>query len=127
MYKKIRFFERRKLERMLKKVNKQILEANETDKVKLEEEKEKIVDDINYVKYYPKSYKYLSLLSKKEDTEETKKKREKMRTKIKMYLQKIVNNKEKIKTSDENIGDYEIPDVQTSKSKLANDDFFIEE
>ena len=129
MYKKIRFFERRKLERMLKRANKQIDEnKNEEDLEKLKIEKERIVDDINYVKFFPKSYKYLSLLSKKDlDNEVTNKKREKMRGKIKMYLQRIQKSKEKYKIakiSHDNV-DYENQIHQTQNENKLNDDFFI--
>jgi hypothetical protein len=48
-YKKIRFFERRKLERMLKKVNKEISTQVE-ENLELNSKKDKIVSDINYVK-----------------------------------------------------------------------------
>ena len=47
-------------------INKNI--KNETDvknKEKLKQEKEEIIEDINYVKYYPKTYKYYSLFPKK--------------------------------------------------------------
>ncbi len=132
MYKKIRFFERRKLERMLKKKNKEISDAKDEEETKkLNTEKEKIIDDINYVKFYPKSYKYLSLLSKKDlDNEVTNKKREKMKSKIKMYLQKIEKNKEKMKNAKipEDAVDYENQVKQNqSQNKLENDDFFITE
>jgi len=87
-YKKVRFVERRKLERKLNHINKSI--ENEKDEEKLKElnkEKENIVDDINYVKYYPKTYKYYSLFPNKDsDNEEMIKKREKMKQKIKFYL-----------------------------------------
>jgi hypothetical protein len=55
-YKKIRFFERRKLERMLKKINKEIAveegkeEKDEDKLVEMNSKKDKIVSDINYVK-----------------------------------------------------------------------------
>lgn len=59
-YKKVRFFERRKLERALTKINKEIQQLTQTsttdeniseDRVKqLETQKEKIIGDINYVK-----------------------------------------------------------------------------
>lgn len=45
LYKKIRFFERRKLERILKKLNKE-KEGDEEN----EKQKKKIIDDIEYVK-----------------------------------------------------------------------------
>ena len=50
-YKKIRFFERRKLERMLKKVDKELKDINDEEKKKeIILKKDKIVSDINYVK-----------------------------------------------------------------------------
>jgi hypothetical protein len=95
-YKKVRFVERRKLERMLKKVGKEIdalklTENPDESKVKelkdLEEKKKDIVNNINYVKFYPKSYKYYSLFpNNDQDNPETKKKIEKMRSKIAYYV-----------------------------------------
>jgi hypothetical protein len=50
-YKKIRFFERRKLERMLKKVEKELTNLNDEERRnELIEKKDKIISDINYVK-----------------------------------------------------------------------------
>ena len=89
-YRKIRFFERRKLERMLTKVKKEILSKKEEDIEKIKSLKEnqiKIETDINYVKYYPKSYKYYSLFPNNDkDNPETLKKIEKMRKKIDFYV-----------------------------------------
>jgi hypothetical protein len=88
-YKKIRFFERRKLERMLIKINKEISNVN-NDEEKLKElttKKEKIQQDINYVKFYPKTYKYYSLLPNNDkDNPKTLEKIEKMRKKIKFFV-----------------------------------------
>ena len=88
-YKKVRFVERRKLERKLNQINKKIENEvnNEENKKKLEQEKNNIIDDINYVKYYPKTYKYYSLFPNKDaENEEMIKKREKMKEKIKFFL-----------------------------------------
>jgi len=87
-YKKVRFVERRKLERKLNHINKSIENEKDEEKLKeLKKEKENIVDDINYVKYYPKTYKYYSLFPNKDsDNEEMIKKREKMKQKIQFYL-----------------------------------------
>ncbi|MCQ2818382.1 MAG: Efg1 domain-containing protein, partial [archaeon] len=63
-YKSVRFVERRKLERKLTQINKK-LEGNKEDK-ELLEEKQKIIDDINYVKFYPKTYKYYALFPNKD-------------------------------------------------------------
>ena len=64
------------------------LPENLKDAIKeLKKDKENIVDDINYVKYYPKTYKYYSLFPNKDsDNEEMIKKREKMKQKIKFFL-----------------------------------------
>jgi len=94
-YRKIRFFERRKFERMLTKVKKEILATKEEDLEtlnSLKEKKTKIESDINYVKYYPKSYKYYSLLPNHDkDNPETLKKVAKMRKKIEFYVNTIYN------------------------------------
>ena len=87
-YKKVRFVERRKLERKLNHINKSIEnEKDENKKNELKKEKENIINNINYVKYYPKTYKYYSLFPNKDaDNEEIIKKREKMKQKIKFFL-----------------------------------------
>ena len=100
-YKKVRFVERRKLERKLNHINKNIEnEKDEKNKEKLKKEKEEIIEDINYVKYYPKTYKYYSLFPNKDaENEEMIKKREKMKQKIKFFLNNKKNkslNKDKI-------------------------------
>ena len=110
-YKKIRFIERRKLERKLNHINKAIeKEKDETNKEKLNKEKEEIIEDINYVKYYPRTYKYYSLFPNKDaENEEMIKKREKMKQKSKFFLNNKKNkssNKEiKEKDIDNNIED----------------------
>ncbi len=87
-YKKVRFIERRKLERKLNHINKNIENEKDEKKIKkLKEERENIIDDINYVKFYPKTYKYYSLFPNKDtDNEVMIKKREKMKMKIKFFL-----------------------------------------
>lgn len=103
-YKKVRFIERRKLERKLNHINKSIEnEKDEEKKKELEKEKQNIVDDINYVKFYPKTYKYYSLFPNKDsDNQDMIKKREKMKQKIKFYLNGKKNKRnEKIDDSEE--------------------------
>ena len=94
-YKKVRFVERRKLERKLNHINKNIENEKDDDKLKeLKKEKQDIVDNINYVKYYPKTYKYYSLFPNKDsDNQDMVKKREKMKQKIKFYLNGKKNKK----------------------------------
>jgi len=105
-YRGIRFVERRKLERMLKKVNKEIENKSENiDEIKeIEIRKDKILENLNYVKHYPKSYKYYSLFPNKDkENPETLKKTEKMRKKINFYMNKKTKfNSNTEDSSDEN-------------------------
>ena len=103
-YKKVRFVERRKLERKLVKINKEIdQEKNEEKLNELNKDKQNIIDDINYVKFYPKTYKYYSLFPKNDaDNEEMKQKREKMKQKIKFYLNRKKNKEKGVKEENDN-------------------------
>ena len=103
-YKKIRFIERRKLERKLNHVNKNIeKETDEKNKNKLKKERDEIIEDINYVKYYPRTYKYYSLFPNKDsDNEDMIKKREKMKQKIKFFLNNKKNKSININKEDNN-------------------------
>ena len=93
-YKMVKFFERKKLEKNLKRINKEIEDEklkkdveNEPKLKELSEKKDQIVGDINYVKFYPKTYKYYSLFPKNDkDNAETKIKIENMRKKIDFYV-----------------------------------------
>ena len=126
-YKKVRFVERRKLERKLNHINKNIENEKDEEKLKeLNEEREKIIDDINYVKFYPKTYKYYSLFPNK-DTQNEKmiKKREKMKSKIKFFLNGkknkgndniIKNQKSEIENVGENNSDSEELDENDNNS-----------
>ena len=109
-YKKIRFIERRKLERKLNHINKAIeKEKDETNKEKLKKEKEEIIEDINYVKYYPRTYKYYSLFPNKDaENEEMIKKREKMKQKIKFFLNNKKNKSHNINTKENEDNDNNI-------------------
>lgn len=92
-YKKVRFVERRKLERKLNHINKEIQKEKNQDKLsELNKEKNKIVSDINYVKFYPKTFKYYALFPKQDkDNQEMIAKREKMRKKIEYFLNQKKN------------------------------------
>ena len=106
-YKKVRFVERRKLERKLNQINKSIeKEKDEKNREKLKKEKEEIIEDINYVKYYPKTYKYYSLFPNKDtENEEMIKKRNKMKEKIKFFLNNKKNKSFNNNTKDKNYDD----------------------
>ena len=119
-YKKVRFVERRKLERKLKHINKSIEnEKDENKKKELKKEKENIIDNINYVKYYPKTYKYYSLFPNKDaDNEEIIKKREKMKQKIKFFLNGKKNKRNDVIDSDKESKN----DLNEDENENENDD-----
>jgi hypothetical protein len=83
-YKKVRFFERRKLERKKERLQKEILKE---DTVEKRRELDAVLNDIKYVKFYPLSYKYYSLFPKNDaDNKEMIEKRDKMRKKIMLFV-----------------------------------------
>ena len=96
-YKKVRFVERRKLERKMKRVKKMLEECKEGDdeeRKRLMKEEEEIEKDLNYVKFYPKTYKYYSLFPNKDkDKKEMVEKREMMRKKIEFYVNRKIKKK----------------------------------
>ena len=122
-YKKVRFVERRKLERKFSQIKKKIEnEKDENKKKELIEEKNKIENDINYVKYYPKTYKYYSLFPLKDkDNKETIEKREKMRKKIQFFLNERKNKNKYKNTKKENINEDNEIEIDTSKDKINNE------
>lgn len=127
LYKKIRFFERRKLERQLTQINKQIeVNKGDPDKVKeLDMNKERIIDNINYVKHFPCNYKYYSLFSKSESTADTETKREKIKNKIKIYLNTKANRAKRMFNSKQKEGAIDYEEENDYKDTIAKDDFFI--
>lgn len=121
-YKKVRFVERRKLERKLNKVKKEIEAEKDEDKLKeLKEQEKSIISDINYVKYYPKTYKYYSLFPNKDaDKEELIAKREKMRKKIEFYLNQK-NKKHNIEEEDNDEEDIS-KSIEKEDEEMKNED-----
>ena len=121
-YKKVRFVERRKLERKLNKVKKEIEAEKDEAKLKeLKEQEKSIISDINYVKYYPKTYKYYSLFPNKDaDKEELIAKREKMRKKIEFYLNQK-NKKHNIEEEDNDEEDIS-KSIEKEDEEMKNED-----
>lgn len=123
-YKKVRFIERRKLERKLNHINKSIEnEKDEKNKNKLKKEKEEIIEDINYVKYYPKTYKYYALFPNKDaENEEMIKKREKMKQKIKFFLNNKKNKANNINNGKNEVDNDKNIDEGNNKEKEESED-----
>ena len=123
-YKKVRFVERRKLERKLTHINKMIENEKNDEKIKeLQKEKETIVDNINYVKFYPKTYKYYSLFPNKDaENEKMIKKREKMKQKIKFFLNGKKNKQNSIIYNNEKKLDNDKDDDKSLSEKNDKED-----
>lgn len=79
-YKKIRFFEKKKIIRRLEKIERQI--KDEPNKaVELEEQKKEYKNFLSYVNNFPETKKYISLFPS-EDTDKSKAERDEMMAKI---------------------------------------------
>eukprot|EP00924_Labyrinthula_sp_SR-Ha-C_P006602 snap_masked-scaffold_38-processed-gene-2.43-mRNA-1 protein AED:1.00 eAED:1.00 QI:0/-1/0/0/-1/1/1/0/157 len=64
-YKMVKFFERKKIERKIGQLEKKLVALNENqteEKNKIEEELNEWIRKRNYVRFYPKSQKYVSIL-----------------------------------------------------------------
>ena len=124
-YKKIRFIERRKLERKLNKLKKQIENEKNEEKLKdLKENLKNVENDINYVKYYPKTYKYYSLFPiNDKDNKILIEKREKIRKKIEFFINEKKRKRkylDKNNNNDENISESENDNVNNDDNIQEN-------
>ncbi|CAG9325794.1 unnamed protein product [Blepharisma stoltei] len=88
-YKTIRFFEQKKVGRKLKKINKEIEEQGENED--LLQQKRSLMDDLNYIKYYPINKKYVSLFAESSENSE------KERIIMRKHINKIIEKKQKKK------------------------------
>ncbi|KAJ2808952.1 18S rRNA maturation protein [Coemansia guatemalensis] len=91
-YHKIKFFERKKVDRMLKQIDKK-LEPKEIDsetREKLIAEKQDLLVNLNYTIYYPNEFKYISLFpaDPSSTTEDTAEKRETIRLSVRKAMEK---------------------------------------
>ena len=123
-YKKVRFVERRKLERKMKRVKKMLEECNGKDdeeRKRLVKEEEEIEKDLNYVKFYPKTYKYYSLFPNKDkDKKEMVEKREMMRKKIEFYVNRKMKKKGGNDNNDNEVVDSDV-DVEDEVDNMSDD------
>lgn len=84
-YKKIKFFEKKKIIRRLEKVEKELKEGDALDEEKrkeLEAQRLKYKNYLTYVNNYPDTQKYLSLFPTGDDAEKSKSQRDEMMAKI---------------------------------------------
>ncbi|KAL9260838.1 rRNA-processing protein efg1-like protein [Drosera capensis] len=84
--KKIKFFERRKIERRLRRLEKQQRSSTgQAQEADISEQLAKLKEDLEYVRFFPKTEKYVALFSGDEDGE-TVDRRNKLRKQIKENL-----------------------------------------
>ncbi|EKX54459.1 hypothetical protein GUITHDRAFT_42192, partial [Guillardia theta CCMP2712] len=64
-YRKVKFFERKKLERMLSRNAKEIRESdpNSAEFARLTSDRKQMLEDLQYVLYFPRDMKYVSVLN----------------------------------------------------------------
>ncbi|XP_065182872.1 uncharacterized protein LOC135813795 [Sycon ciliatum] len=62
-YRMVRFFEKRKLMRKIQQCNKKLGSASKSDRRLLEERLADLHKDFNYIEYFPKAKKYISLFA----------------------------------------------------------------
>ncbi|GKD47551.1 rRNA-processing protein EFG1 [Tanacetum coccineum] len=83
---KIKFFERRKVERQIRRLEKQQrASSGQAQETEIAEQLSKLKEDLEYIRFFPKTEKYVSLF-KKGDTTETVDKRDSLRTQIKKNI-----------------------------------------
>ncbi|PIA18796.1 hypothetical protein COEREDRAFT_79368 [Coemansia reversa NRRL 1564] len=89
-YHMIKFFERRKVERMLKRIDKQLKQDIAENSQKLVAEKQDLLVSLNYTIYYPNEFKYISLFpaDSSSTTEDTAEKRDSIRLSVRKAMEK---------------------------------------
>ncbi|RAL38800.1 hypothetical protein DM860_013481 [Cuscuta australis] len=112
--KKIKFFERRKIERQIRRLEKQQRTSGQAHETQIAEQLAKLKEDLEYVRFFPKTEKYVSLFTGRED-EETVEKRNEFRKRIKANLvEAAASGKDLEETGSEDDGLLD----------LSDDDFF---
>lgn len=114
--KKIKFFERRKIERQIRRLEKQQRTGSGlAQEAQISQQLARLKEDLEYVRFFPKTEKYVSLFTGRED-EEVIEKRNELRKKIKANLvSAAASGKELEETGSEDDGLLD----------LSDDDFFV--
>ncbi|XP_076895246.1 uncharacterized protein LOC143547801 [Bidens hawaiensis] len=112
---KIMFFERRKVERRIRRLEKQQrASSGQAQEAELAEQLFKLKEDLEYIRFFPKTEKYVSLF-KKVDNTDTDDKRNSLRTQIKANIAAAVaGGKDLEETGSDDDG-----------LDLSEDDFFL--
>ncbi|KAI7738010.1 hypothetical protein M8C21_031908 [Ambrosia artemisiifolia] len=112
---KIKFFERRKVERQIRRLEKQQRAlSGQAQEAEIAEQLSKLKEDLEYIRFFPKTEKYVSLF-KKGDNVETVDKRNSLRTQIKANIAAAVaSGKDLEETGSDDDG-----------LDLSEDDFFL--
>ncbi|KAG6471047.1 hypothetical protein ZIOFF_072140 [Zingiber officinale] len=113
--KRIRFFERRKIERMIKQLEKQCSSSDQASEEGTLDQLSKLREDLNYIRFFPKNERYVSLLVGG-DNPKIVEKRNQLRAQIKANLVEATSNGEDLKETSEN-----------DASDVNEDDFFLDD
>jgi len=120
-YRMVKFFERRKLLRKKEQIEKKLLKIQDENETKIVNETlTQIIDDMLYIKHFPKDQKYIALFSKEKNDETALK----LQQKIRQQIKERVNAGElsaKVEEDEDNI----INDPQEGDFVVEQDDFFI--
>ncbi|KAF9605871.1 hypothetical protein IFM89_019843 [Coptis chinensis] len=112
---KIKFFERRKVERRIRRLEKLQRTSNHTQDADVSEQLSKLKEDLQYVRFYPKNEEYVSLFGGGDDAD-TIDKRNLLREKIKTNIMAAAaNGKDLEETGSEDDGILD----------MSGDDFFL--
>lgn len=114
--KKIKFFERRKIERQIRRLEKQQrTSSGQAHETQIAEQLARLREDLEYVRFFPKTEKYISLFTGRDD-EGTVEKRNEFRKRIKANLvSAAASGKDLEETGSEDDGLLD----------LSDDDFFV--
>ncbi|CAF1987852.1 unnamed protein product [Brassica oleracea var. botrytis] len=120
---KIRFFERRKIERSIRRLEKlQRTSSAHVGDADIAEQLSKLKEDLEYVRFFPKNEKYVSLFTGAEDSEVVEK-RSKMRKQIKAnIIVAAASGKELEETGSEDDGLLDLSDDDFFDKGSSNDE-----
>lgn len=116
-YHKVKFFERQKVNRKLSRVRIEL--ARNPESAELLREEQRLLEDLDYIRYYPKAKKYVSLLVDRDDDTKSPQIRAKMREIA------LATAREARRSSEEATRHEDIPEEEEDEGE--EDDFFLKE
>lgn len=119
---KIKFFERRKIERMIRRLEKQLRTTSDhATEAQISSQLSKLKEDLEYVRFFPKNQKYVSLFSGGENSD-TIEKRDKWRKQIKDNLMEAAASGKELEETGSDDDALDISDDDFFMSASSSDD-----